>query len=393
MLMFDQDPTDPAFGQNPYPVYAGARQQAPLHYWPHYRMVAAFDFATVNSVLRDRRFGRQVPPELAETPPAHLKAFYAVEAHSMLELEPPAHTRLRTQVLRAFTTRRVSALQPEIEALCDELIAAFPGGPFDLITTYCTAIPVRIIARLLGVPEGMAPQLLDWSHAMVAMYQANRTRAMEDAANRAAQAFSAFILDYVETRRAHPADDLITHLIAAETDGERLSTSELITTCILLLNAGHEATVHMIGNAVKTLLEHQADPALLSPERVAGTVEELTRFDPPLHMFTRYVYEKVTLHGHTFQRGDQIALLLGAANRDPAEWDAPDTFSPTRPAKTHTSFGAGLHFCVGAPLARLELQIALAKLFSQCPTLRLTETPIYANTYHFHGLEQLEVTL
>ena len=239
----------------------------------------------------------------------------------------------------------------------------------------------------------MAPQLLDWSHAMVAMYQAGRSHAVEIAAAQAATEFSDYLRGHVERRRSDPSDDLITRLITAEEAGEKLSTDELIATCILLLNAGHEATVHSLGNAVKCLLEQRVDRQWLAPDRVAGTVEELLRFDPPLHMFTRYAYEPVTLFGHDFQRGDQVALLLGAANRDPATWDQPDIFDPSRPVKTNAAFGGGLHFCVGAPLARLEMQVALPALFARCPGLRLAEPPRYGDSYHFHGLERLMVAV
>jgi unspecific monooxygenase len=196
---------------------------------------------------------------------------------------------------------------------------------------------------------------------------------------------------YVAERRAKPADDLITSLIAAEAEGEKLTTDELITTCILLLNAGHEATVHTIGNGVKALLENRTPLAVLAPERVEGTVEEILRHDPALHMFTRWAYEDVEVMGHQFRRGDQVGLLLAAANRDPGCWDAPAEFRPDRPILPLATFGAGLHFCVGAPLARLELQIALPILFARWPTLRLSEPPEYGDVYHFHGLKRLMV--
>ncbi len=391
METLHQSPTDPAFVQNPYPAYAAARARGPLLYWQDYAMAAAFDHASVHALLRDRRFGREIPVEMARPAPDHLAPFMAIEAHSMLELEPPRHTRLRGLVLRAFTRRRIAALEPEIAALCHALVDSFPQGDFDLLEGFCTPIPVRIIARLLGVPEEMAPDLLGWSHAMVAIYQANRSRATEDAAARAAAEFADFLRGYVARRRTRPADDLITHLIAAEEDGEKLSPDELITTCILLLNAGHEATVHGLGNGIKTLLETGTGADWLTPSRIAGTTEELLRFDPPLHMFTRYAYETVEFAGHRFQRGDQVALMLAAANRDPAIWPDPDRFDPSRPILTNDSFGGGLHFCVGAPLARLEMQTALPILFSRLPSLRLSEPPLYADKYHFHGLTRLMV--
>jgi len=389
MQHISQSPTDPAFVQNPYAFYDKARALGPIVWWDDYSMPCAVSFSAANAILRDRRFGREEPPETRRPIPAHVAAFYGVEAHSMLELEPPRHTRLRNLVLRAFTSRRIAELGPEIRALSQEFAQNLPPGPFDFLAQFGQKLPLVVIARLLGVPETMGPQLLAWSNAMVGMYQAGRSRVMEDAADRAAAEFVVFLREYVERRRARPADDLITHLIAAEQEGERLSTDELISTCILLLNAGHEATVHSLGIAVKTLLETRTPLEALGPDRIEATVEEVLRFDPPLHLFARWAYEDVDVMGHLFRRGDKVACLLGAANRDPRMFDAPHRFDPSRPAKTNLAFGAGLHFCVGAPLARLEMQIALPILFSARPGLKLAEPARYAPVYHFHGLERL----
>ena len=391
MITLHQLPTDPGFVQNPYPFYEAARAHGPFFHWADYRMTCTGNAAAVNAIFRDRRFGREVPAELAPAIPDHLRPFYAVEAHSMLELEPPRHTRLRSLVLRAFTSRRVAALQPEIATLTHQLIDAFPGGEFDLLKHFGQKLPVIIIARLLGVPEEMSDDLLRWSNAMVGMYMAGRTRETEDRAVAATEAFVAFMRGYVEARRNDPRDDLITSLIAAESEGEKLTTDELITTCILLLNAGHEATVHTIGNGVKTLLETKTPASALAPDAAEATVEEILRFDPALHMFTRWAYEDIEVMSHSFQRGDQVALLLAAANRDPGVWDRPAKFLPNRPVKPNATFGAGLHFCVGAPLARLELVTALPILFERLPGLKLAAKPRYGDVYHFHGLTVLPV--
>ncbi len=389
MQRFSQSPTDPEFVQNPYPFYDRIRAAGDLVWWEDYAMPMATTTRAVSALLRDRRFGRE-PVEPLQFPD-HLAPFYAVEAHSMLELEPPRHTRLRGLVLRAFTSRRIAALGPEIEALSHSLIDAFPqDAPFDLLPAFAQHIPVIIIARLLGVPESMADQLLAWSNAMVSVYTASRTRADEDAAALAATQFTAFLSEYIDARRTDPRNDLITQLIAAEEDGEKLSTPELITTCILLLNAGHEATVHSIGNGVKALLDHGM---VAGTDGIDALVEETLRYDPPLHLFTRYAYEDIQIHGHDFKRGDLVGLLLACANRDPALVPNPAEFDPTRPTRPNASFGGGLHFCVGAPLARLELTRALPILFGRCPGLRLTEPPRYADKYHFHGLDRLMVQL
>lgn len=395
MQVLSQSPTDPAFVQNPYPFYDRVRAAGPVAFWQDYGLAVSARANVVGAVLRDRRLGREAPPGFAPEIPAHLAPFYAVEAHSMLELEAPRHTRLRGLVLRAFTSRRIAALGPEIAALCHALVDALPAGEFDLLPGFAQQLPVIVIARLLGVPEERAPDLLAWSNAMVAVYQAGRDRAREEAASAAAIAFGDFLRAHVEEKRRRPADDLMSHLIAAEEDGDKLTTDELIATCILLLNAGHEATVHTLGNGVKALLDPATAPAdlatVLAPGAINATVEEILRFDPPLHLFTRWVYEEMEIGGQAFRPGDRIGCLLAGANHDPQNWEEPGRFDPARVAKPNLSFGMGVHFCVGAPLARLELQVALPILFERLPGLRLAEAPRYADLYHFHGLETLKL--
>ena len=385
MQTLTQSPTDPAFVQNPYRFYDRARQGGDLFHWTDYGKICAVSHRAVSLILRDRRFGREVPADLAPSVPAHLAPFYAIEAHSMLELEPPRHTRLRGLVLRAFTSRRIAGLEPEIETLSHALIDRFPDGPFDLLDAFARPLPVIIICRLLGVPEDRADDLLAWSNAMVAMYQARRTRAIEDAATAATIAFRGFLTGYIGAKRRLPGDDLISELIAAEQVGEKLGADELISTCMLLLNAGHEATVHSLGNGVKCLIEN--DTRAID----AGVVEELIRYDPPLHSFSRWAYEDIDVFGQTIPRGSEVQCLLGAANRDPAAFTDPNRFDPARKGPANTSFGGGIHFCVGAPLARMELLIALKVLFDRCPRLQIVAPPTYADAYHFHGLARLMI--
>ena len=320
--------------------------------------------------------------------------FLDVESHSLLELEPPEHTRLRNLINRAFVSRQVERLAPRIGELANAMIDGFEGrGAIDLIEHFATPIPVVVIAELLGVPREMAPRLLDWSHRMVAMYQFGRTEEIERRAAAAAREFVAFLRGYVEQRRGARTDDLISQLISAESDEGRLTEDELIATCILVLNAGHEATVHALGNSVKTMLEGRVDPALAfgTPAAGAALVEELLRFDAPLHLFTRYALEDVEYDGVALRQGDRIGLLLGAANRDPERFSDPDMFDAGRTPNPHVSFGGGVHFCLGAPLARLEMAVALPILFQRLPGLRLVGRPGYRDSYHFHGLSALPV--
>ncbi|HEY5818102.1 MAG TPA: cytochrome P450 [Mesorhizobium sp.] len=394
------DPREPRFVQNPYEAYAWLHAHSPAFFWEQFGMWCFGGYDDVNRLLRDRGLGRQSPVGIPDSrgldqDRSHLAAFDAVEAHSMLELEPPAHTRLRTLVNRAFVSRQIERLRPRIEALANELIDRFPANaPFDLLPAYAAPLPITIIAEMLGVPVEMGPQLLDWSHRMVAMYMHGRTRETEDDANRAAGEFSDFLRGYAAERRRKPGDDLLSLLLSAQEDGQKLNEDELVSSTILLLNAGHEATVHQTGNAVRTILAQGGDPRrfFATPGATAAAVEECLRYDAPLHLFTRYVYADTELpRGVTVKAGQQISLLLGMANRDPAAFADASDFVPGRADQKTVSFGAGIHFCIGAPLARLELQVSLKTLFDRLPEIRLADEPAFRNTWHFHGLETLSV--
>jgi cytochrome P450 len=398
------DPHEPRFFQNPYEAYAHLHALSQTFFWEEFGYWCFAGFDDVSRLLRDRNFGRENPggppsAQLAGSPRHHVRHFDALEEHSLLEREPPVHTRLRTLVHRAFVSRQVERLKPRLESLCHQLIDGFEGtGSVDLISAYASPLPVTIIANMLGIDEAMGPQLLDWSHAMVAMYMHGRTRQVEERADLASREFAAFLRDELKLRRKRTGEDLLRQLALAEADGQKLSEDELISTAVLLLNAGHEATVHQTGNAAKTLLEHYTEPAeLFSTEHAAAAiVEEALRFDAPLHMFTRYAawdLQFETASGPVnLRKGEKVGLLFGAANRDPASFDRPDSFHPGRADQKNVSFGAGIHFCIGAPLARLELQVALRVLFERLPRLRLADAPEYRDSYHFHGLEKLEVS-
>lgn len=397
------DPHEPAFVQNPHEAYAWLHAQGGTFFWEDYGFWCLGRYDDVNRLLRDRRFGRQKPEGAPDSQGnfserGHLAHFDGIEANSMLELEPPVHTRLRTLVNRAFVSRQVERLRPRVEALANDLIDGFSkDGPVDLLPAYAAPLPITIIAEMLGVPVAMGPRLLDWSHDMVAMYMHGRTRETEDRADRAARDFADFLRGYVTERRRQPGDDLLSLLISAQEDGQKLSEDELISSTILLLNAGHEATVHQTGNAVATILASLPSPAdratlFATPEATQRAVEECLRIDAPLHMFTRYAYDTIDAAPDVaLKPGQQVGLLLGMANRDPAAFAEPNAFRPDRPDQKNVSFGAGIHFCIGAPLARLELQVSLRTLFDRVPGIVFAEPPRYRDTYHFHGLERLEV--
>lgn len=386
-----QSPTDPAFVDNPFAFYRTIRALGHFVHWENFGIPMATTAAGVNAVLRHPHIGREVPEELRRPVRSGLEPFYEIEAHSLLELEPPKHTHIRRLILGSFTRNRVHALAPFISQTCDALIDEFPDGPFDLLDAFARDLPVRVIADLLGVPQSMGPQLLRWSNAMVAMYQARRDAAVENAAAEASAEFADYVRHLIAERTAKPSDDLLSHLVHGRTDGQSLRAEEIVSTTILLLNAGHEATVHSLGNAVRHLCGFSERKLALAPENVEGTVEECLRYDPPLHLFRRWVYEDVTIMDTHFPKGSEVGCLLGSACRDDAVWPDGEVFDPFRMKRPNAAFGAGIHFCVGAPLARLEMQIALPALFSRCLDLRIVEPPRVANLYHFRGLERLIV--
>jgi cytochrome P450 len=384
------DPREAQFYANPYPYYDRIRETVPVFKWEQYGHWCFARHEDVNNLLRDRRFGRQIlhvatreELGLAE-PAAHLKHFIDHEQHSLLELEPPVHTRLRGLINRAFLSRQIERLRPFIVSLSNDLIDGFEAsGKVDLLTAYATPIPVQVICMLLGAPVEMADQFLKWSHDHVSMYMARRDRAIEDQAVKSVLEFSSYMRRLIAEKRRNPQDDLLSQLSLVK----ELSEDELVTTAILILNAGHEATVHTIGNGVKAMLEREMTGPI-----TPAFIEEVMRFDAPLHMFTRYALEDLDYNGLLLKKGETVGLMLGAANHDPARFASPTIFGPTREQNAHVSFGAGIHFCIGAPLARLEMLIAFETLFARLPKLKLLGEPHYKDVYHFHGLEELRVT-
>lgn len=399
-LRASAQPQDPAFYQNPYPFYAQQHASYPAFFWEEYGHWCFSDFKSVSALLRDKRFGREILHVATREeiglpePKPHVADFDLTEKHSLLNLEPPDHTRLRTLVNRAFVSRQVEQLRPRIRQLANEMIDRFEGeDSVDLIKAFAAPIPAIVIAEMIGLPAEMAGQLLNWSNRMVTMYMYNVTRETELDANQAAADFTAYLREVIAERRKAPREDLLSHMLTTDRDGDVLSDEEVMSTAILLLNAGHEATVHTTGNGVKSILESGLDPQGLfaTPEQAEKTVEECLRFDAPLHLFTRYALMDTEVDGIPLRKGDVIGLMLGAANRDPARFAHAGMFDPFRTDGANVSFGAGIHFCIGAPLARIELQESMTTLFQRLPNLRIAEPPRYGDVYHFHGLKKLMV--
>ena len=344
----------------------------------------AVGHAAAGAVLRDRRLGRI----WRDREPASVwEPFNLLHRNQMMENEPPVHTRLRTQVARAFGRGHVERLRPAIAAEAARLLAR-ARNTFDVVADLAEPLAVAVIAELLGVPAEDRSRLRPWSGAIVRMYEVSRTPRDEAAALDACREFSDYLAVLAASRRSSPRDDLISHLVAAE-----LSEEEVIASAILLLNAGHEASVNALGTGVVALLDHPAELARLRSDRglIGSAIEETLRYDSPLQLFVRTASEAVEIAGVTVPAGSSVAALLGAANRDPEVFAAPDTFDIGRNPNPHLSFGAGVHFCLGSPLARIELQAGLAALLEHAPRLRLAGAPTRRQTFVMRGYTTIPV--
>ncbi|WP_244884160.1 cytochrome P450 [Carbonactinospora thermoautotrophica] len=384
----------------PYEAYADLRENTPVTYFEPTDQWLIARYEDVNALLRDRRLGRTylhvaTHQEFGREPdPEYLAPFWHVIRNGMLDMEPPDHTRLRRLVAKAFTPRMVESLRPRVQKIAEELVAGLlAAGGGDLIEAVAEPLPVTVIAELLGVPEPDRHLLRPWSADICGMYELNPTREAGEKAVRACQEFSAYLRDLSRERRANPRDDLISALAQVVDSGDRLTEDELIGTCVLLLNAGHEATVNVTGNGWWALFRNPDQLAKLRGDLslLPGAIEELMRYDTPLQMFERWVLEDIEVRGVRIPRGSEVALLFGSANHDPAVFADPDRLDVTRQDNPHISFGAGIHYCLGAPLARIELQCSFGTLLRKAPDLRLVREPEWKPGYIIRGLKELVV--
>jgi cytochrome P450 len=397
------DPWQSAFIADPYPAYAELRSRGRALYFEPSGQWLVPHYDDVRALLRDRRLGRTylhrfTHEEFGRTaPPASHEPFHTLNGNGLLDLEAPDHTRIRRLISLAFTPRTVERLAPTVTRLAEELVAGLVAdGGGDLVAAVAEPLPVAVIAEMLGVPEADRPMLRPWSSAICGMYELNPT---EETARRAVEAsveFSAYLRGLIAERRENLGDDLISALIAAHDEEDRLTEQEMISTCVLLLNAGHEATVNTTANGWLTLFRHpaqlaglRADPAAL----LSLAVEELLRFDTPLQMFERWALDDIEVGGTVLPRGSEVALLFGSAHRDPARFDRPEVLDLGRTENPHLAFGAGIHYCLGAPLARLELVASFGVLLRRAPGLRLAAEPEWRPGYVIRGLRELLVEL
>lgn len=398
------DPTTPEFLADPYPALTAIREATPVLRQPELDRWFVTRHAAVRACLRDRRLGRNfrnagTDAEFrAEPLDPRWQAFWDMERWSLLWLEPPDHTRIRKLVAAAFTPRSVEAMRDPAARLANELLEPLlESRRMDLLYDFAQPYSIGLICQWLGVPLDRQRDLLDWSHATVKMYELDTTEAQAIAANAAAAEFRDYVVELIGERRRSPRDDLVSALVEARVDGGRLSEAEIVSTVIVLLNAGHEATVNTLGNGVRALMHNRDQWERLVDGSVpaAAAIEELIRYDPPLQLFERWVLDEgVEVAGVPIPRGERVAMLFGAANRDPRVFTEPDVFDVGRANATeHIGFGGGIHVCIGAPLARIELEESLRALVERCPNLELAEEPKRIPAFVIWGLERVDVAL
>ncbi|MFJ4695308.1 cytochrome P450 [Streptomyces sp. NPDC088766] len=396
------DPWDPAFVADPYPVYAELRERGRVIRYERTDQWLVPHHADVSALLRDRRLGRTYRHRFTHedfgrtAPPAEHEPFHTLNDHGMLDLEPPDHTRIRRLVSKAFTPRTVERLKPYAERLAGELVDGLvAAGGGDLLTDVAEPLPVAVIAEMLGIPASERAPLRPWSADICGMYELSPSPETARRAVRASVEFSAYLRELIAARRKEPGDDLISGLIAAHDEGERLTEQEMISTAVLLLNAGHEATVNATVNGWWALFRNPGQLAALRADHalVPSAVEELMRYDTPLQLFERWVLDEIEIDGTVIPRGAEIAMLFGSANHDPAVFTDPGRLDLTRAENPHISFSAGIHYCIGAPLARMELAASMRALLERAPTLRLAAEPARTPNFVIRGLEGLGVEI
>ncbi|MFG1804962.1 cytochrome P450 [Streptomyces sp. NPDC049040] len=396
-------PHSRAFAADPYPAYEELRAAGRALYYEPTRQWLIPHYDDVNALLRDRRLGRTylhrfTHEDFGRTgPPPELEPFTVLNDNGLLDLEAPTHTRIRRLVAKAFTPRTVEELAPTVRRLAGELIGSLHAdGGGDLHARVAEPLPVAVIAEMLGIPPGDRDLLRPWSAAMTGMYELNPGEDAARAAVTASEEFSGYLRRLIAARRTDPGEDLISALIAVHDDGDVLSEQEMVSTCVLLLNAGHEATVNSTTLGWLALFRHPDQLRLLQDGSAVlrDGVEEMLRYDTPLQLFERWVLDDIEVGGTVIPRGSEVALLFGSANRDPARFADPDRFDVTRPAvdNRHVSFGAGIHYCLGAPLARLELEASFGTFLRDAPGMRLVSEPRRRPNYVIRGVEELLVS-
>jgi len=392
------DPFSPDFRANPYPHLARLRATDPVHFIPSTGMWLVTRYRDVTAILRDERVSARRPlfDRLASAK-SGTPELIARAAKTMLVRDPPDHTRLRNLVNKAFTPRVLDALRPRIEALAGELLSVVAmRGSIELIRDYAFPLSLLVIAELLGVPADDRDRLRHWSDDLAILIDGTIALDRLAPAERASHEFGAYLRTVVAERRARPQHDLISGLVMAREHDDALSEDELLTMCMLILIAGHETTTNLVGNGVLALLRHPDELARLRDDSslVRSAVDEMLRYDSPVQLVTRTAIDTIELEGKRIEPGHEVVLLIGAANHDPERFVDPERFDIGRQDNRHLAFGGGIHFCLGAPLARLEAQAAIPLLLRRFPDLRISDAPLsWREGLVLRGLRELPLDL
>ena len=391
------DFNNPTFVADPYEQLKELREFGKPVWHEGMQIFLAARHSDANDVFRNKSLGRIFTDK---KPDFEWETFNWLHSDSILDSEPPKHTRLRSLVAKAFNRNKIEGMRPAVERITQQLLEAIDekvksGETFDLIADYAEPLPVKIIADLLGFPESEEHLLRPWSQSIVKMYEVNPSEQYQMEAKKAAAEFAEYVRSLAEHRKKNPGQDLITDLAMVEENGEKLNSHELVATCVLLLNAGHEASVNAFGNGMVAALERPDQAELLRRNSRAITdtaLEEFMRFDAPLHLFERTATVDTELGGVKIEKGQKIAALIGSANRDSAVFERADEMDLTRDPNPHIGFGAGIHFCLGAPLARLEMSVSLPALWVKYPNMQLAGNPVRRPTFVLRGYESVSIS-
>ena len=391
------DFNNPTFVADPYEQLKELREFGKPVWHEGMQIFLAARHSDANDVFRNKSLGRIFTDK---SPAFEWETFNWLHSDSILDSEPPKHTRLRSLVAKAFNRNKIEGMRPAVERITQQLLDAIDekvksGESFDLIADYAEPLPVKIIADLLGFPESEEHLLRPWSQSIVKMYEVNPSQQYQIEAKKAAGEFAEYVRNLAEHRKTNPGQDLITDLAMVEENGEKLNSHELVATCVLLLNAGHEASVNAFGNGMVAALERSDQAELLRKNSRAITdtaLEEFMRFDAPLHLFERTATIDTELGGVKIEKGQKIAALIGSANRDSSVFERADEMDLTRDPNPHIGFGAGIHFCLGAPLARLEMSVSLPALWEKYPNMQLDGNPVRRPTFVLRGYESVSIS-
>lgn len=391
------NPLSPDFRRNPYPFYDMLRTHAPIFYYEPWNSYFLSSYEDCTALLRDTRLGHGTWHE--DNVPDQQKALAKMQKDWVLFKNPPDHTRLRGLVYKAFTPRMVEQLKGMIQRVTHQLLDQVQHkGQMDLIADLAYPLPVAVIAEMVGIPKADQDKFHKLSNDLARSLDLTEETAVYDRASEAAAAFTDYLTHLADKRRQNPQNDLLSALVAVEEAGDRLTSNELYATCAFLFVAGHETTINLIGNGMLALLQNQDQFEILQENLTNETIiktaiEEFLRYDSPVQMTSRIALENINYKNHHFPKGTEVAFLIGAANHDPKQFPNPKTLDITRSKNQHLSFGGGIHYCLGAPLARLEGRIAITTLLQRMPSLQLaTIEPKFADNYLLRGLQTLPLT-